>query len=150
MLVSERIHPAHHPISKAWQLARRLTYPLADAVAVQTGDIAGWFRRQTRVKRLVVISNAARYEQDLGQGDAPDLAGTAARPLVLAMGRLARQKGFDRLLEAFHRSRLAEHKWRLAIIGEGPEREALVAQATSLGIVEALTLPDTSTTSADG
>ena len=141
VLVSERIHPAHHPISKPWQLMRRLTYPLADAVAVQTGDIAEWFRRQTRVKRLVVISNAARYEQDLGQGDAPDPAGTAARPLVLAMGRLARQKGFDLLLEAFHRSRLAEHKWRLAIIGEGPEREALVGQATSLGIAEALTLP---------
>jgi glycosyltransferase involved in cell wall biosynthesis len=140
VIVSERIHPAHHPLPDAWKAARRLTYPLADAVVVQTGDIAEWFRRRTRVKRLLVISNAARYDGALGAGDEIARSG-AGGGLVLAIGRLAKQKGFDLLLEAFHRAGLAERQWRLAIVGEGPERDALMQQAASLGIAGALTLP---------
>jgi GalNAc-alpha-(1->4)-GalNAc-alpha-(1->3)-diNAcBac-PP-undecaprenol alpha-1,4-N-acetyl-D-galactosaminyltransferase len=141
VIVSERTHPGHHPLSRVWQVARRLTYPLADAVVVQTADVAAWIRRQTRVKRLVVISNAARYDEDLRQCDRTDSNVIAIRPLVLAVGRMTREKGFDLLLEAFHRSRLAESGWHLAIAGEGVERAALLEQATSLGIANALTLP---------
>jgi GalNAc-alpha-(1->4)-GalNAc-alpha-(1->3)-diNAcBac-PP-undecaprenol alpha-1,4-N-acetyl-D-galactosaminyltransferase len=61
--------------------------------------------------------------------------------LILAMGRLTRQKGFDLLLDAFQRSGLAENGWHLAILGEGLERYALVEQATALGVSQALALP---------
>jgi GalNAc-alpha-(1->4)-GalNAc-alpha-(1->3)-diNAcBac-PP-undecaprenol alpha-1,4-N-acetyl-D-galactosaminyltransferase len=138
VIVSERIHPEHHPLSQAWRKARRLIYPFADAVVVQTRDIAEWFLYQTGARRLVVIANAARNEGDIrpGANDA-----VAARPLVVAMGRLARQKGFDLLLEAFARSRLAGEGWHLAILGEGGERKALLALAASLGIADSFTLP---------
>jgi GalNAc-alpha-(1->4)-GalNAc-alpha-(1->3)-diNAcBac-PP-undecaprenol alpha-1,4-N-acetyl-D-galactosaminyltransferase len=141
VIVSERTHPGHHPLSRAWHVARRLTYPLADTVVVQTEDVAAWIRRQTRVKRLVVISNAARYDEDLRQRDRTDSTGIAVRPLVLGVGRMTREKGFDLLLEAFHRSRLAQSDWHLAIAGDGVERAALLEQAISLGIANALTLP---------
>ncbi len=141
VIVSERTHPGHHPLSRVWQVARRLAYPMADAVVVQTGDVAAWIRRHTRVKRLVVISNAARYDEDLRQCDRTDSTGTAIHPLVLAVGRMTREKGFDLLLEAFHRSGLAESGWHLAIAGDGVERAALLDQAVSLGIGNALTLP---------
>lgn len=141
VVVSERTHPGHHPVSRAWQVARRLIYPLADAAVVQTEDVAGWFRRQTRVERLVVIPNAARYDRDLRQHNRMDLNGTAVRPLVLGIGRLTREKGFDLLLEAFARSGLIGEGWHLAILGEGSERETLLAQAAALGLADALTLP---------
>ena len=64
-----------------------------------------------------------------------------ARPLVLAIGRLTEQKGFDLLLDAFHRSGLARAGWHLAILGEGPARSALEQQATALGMAEAVTFP---------
>jgi glycosyltransferase involved in cell wall biosynthesis len=57
------------------------------------------------------------------------------------MGRLSRQKGFDLLLRAFHQSDLMRSGWRLAILGDGAEREALHRQADSLGIADAVTLP---------
>jgi len=141
VIISERVHPAHNPITRAWQVARRVIYPIADVVTVQTEDGAEWFRRWTRVKRLVVISNAARYPEDIRTHTAAKVADSVARPLILAMGRLTRQKGFDLLLEAFHRSRLMEDGWHLAILGEGIERHALVQQATALGIADVLTLP---------
>lgn len=138
VIVSERIHPAHHPLSQAWHRARRWFYPVADAVLVQTSDIAEWFCSHTRVRRLVVIPNAARSVRDIAVGERHL---EAPRPLVLAMGRLAPQKGFDLLIEAFARSGLAGEGWHLTILGEGGERATLLAQAAARGLGDAFKLP---------
>jgi glycosyltransferase involved in cell wall biosynthesis len=81
-----------------------------------------------------------RYSQDLGNRT-DEAAESTARPLVLAIGRLTEQKGFDLLLDAFHRSGLARAGWQVAILGEGDARSALEQQATALGIVDAVTFP---------
>jgi glycosyltransferase involved in cell wall biosynthesis len=138
VIVSERVHPAFNPIPRVWRFARRLIYPVADAVTVQTEEGAQWFRRWTRIKHPAVIPNAARYPQDIQVNEAMP---TLSQSLILAIGRLAEQKGFDLLLEAFHRSGLAQTGWRLAILGEGPERSALEQQAMELGVAGVTTLP---------
>lgn len=57
--------------------------------------------------------------------------GSDQPPVVLAIGRLARAKGFDILIEAF--ARVANQTTaRLLILGEGPERSRLEAQISSL------------------
>jgi glycosyltransferase involved in cell wall biosynthesis len=61
-------------------------------------------------------------------------------PIVLAAGRLHRQKGFDVLLEAFAIAR-SEVDCRLVILGEGPERAALLARAERLGLSYDIDLP---------
>ena len=140
VIVSERVHPAYNSISRVWKAARRLIYPIADAVAIQTEEGADWFRRWTRVKRLVVVPNAVRYSQDPSV-EANEATATASQPFILAIGRFEKQKGFDLLLKAFHRSGLMRKGWSLAILGEGPERSALEQQAAELGIAPALTMP---------
>jgi len=55
-----------------------------------------------------------------------------ARPLVLAVGRLAPQKGFGTLLEAASRWRDIEPEPVLAIVGEGPLEARLKSQAAAL------------------
>ena len=57
------------------------------------------------------------------------------------MGRLAKQKGFDLLIEAYSRSRLSQQGWHLAILGEGDERRALLKQAADLGVTDSVSLP---------
>ena len=59
--------------------------------------------------------------------------------IILAMGRLHRQKGFDILIEAF--AALADSSIRLVILGEGEERAALRAQAKNLGVEARVHLP---------
>lgn len=46
-------------------------------------------------------------------------------PLVVAVGRLAKVKRFDQLLEAMRAARVHGGDLRLTIVGEGPERPAL-------------------------
>jgi len=59
--------------------------------------------------------------------------------LFLAVGRLARQKRFDLLIDAFARG--ARPADRLAIVGDGPWRRRLEARAARRGIADRVMLP---------
>lgn len=66
----------------------------------------------------------------------PALGGAdpAAR-VVLAVGRLSQEKGFDLLLEAWAQLPAARREgWQLRLYGDGPEAPALAAQAAAAGI----------------
>jgi glycosyltransferase involved in cell wall biosynthesis len=58
---------------------------------------------------------------------------------ILGVGRLVPLKGFATLLDAV--ARLGRPDRRLVILGEGPERAALMAQAAQLGLADRLELP---------
>lgn len=53
---------------------------------------------------------------------------------VIAVGRLTKQKGFDRLLEAWRRICNQHEDWRLAIVGGGPEEQELKQLADTLDV----------------
>lgn len=59
----------------------------------------------------------------------------------LSVGRLATQKGYDRLLEACKLLQAEGYPFQLTILGEGPERAALEAQIRELGLQETVQLP---------
>ena len=61
-------------------------------------------------------------------------------PVILAVGRLAPQKAFNNLLEAFVCTR-AQVRCRLIILGDGPQRSLLENRASELGIADDVDLP---------
>ncbi|RKR06952.1 glycosyltransferase involved in cell wall biosynthesis [Kushneria sinocarnis] len=61
-------------------------------------------------------------------------------PVIVAAGRLVPQKGFATLLQAFARV-LQQQPARLLILGEGPERDALLALGEQLDIRAHIDLP---------
>jgi glycosyltransferase involved in cell wall biosynthesis len=68
-----------------------------------------------------------------------------AEPLLVAVGRLARPKGFDlavRALGALARRGVAA---RLTLVGDGPEREALAALAAAEGVADRVAFAGTLT-----
>jgi len=59
-------------------------------------------------------------------------------PRLLCMGRLDEQKGFDLAMEALARLRGGHPSIRLAIAGDGPERNRLVGIARDLGVEDSV------------
>ncbi len=76
-----------------------------------------------------------------GDSDAPVTGETlkARPPLILASGRLVASKNFDGLIRAF--ATIEPRDARLVIIGEGPERPRLEAEAARLGVADRVELP---------
>jgi glycosyltransferase involved in cell wall biosynthesis len=123
----------------------RFAYPLADAVTAVSKGVANDVLRFARVKpeKVQVIYNPAfgddlivRSQEPL---DHPWLA-EGQPPVVLAVGRLHHQKGFDILLDSFS-TVLASRPCRLIILGEGEQRETLERQAQQLGIAAYVQFP---------
>jgi glycosyltransferase involved in cell wall biosynthesis len=67
-------------------------------------------------------------------------AGPSNVPLVLGVGRLAPEKRFDDLVQAFAKLR-EQLPCRLEILGEGPERARLEALGDRLGLAGSISLP---------
>ncbi|WP_326642459.1 glycosyltransferase [Nonomuraea fuscirosea] len=60
---------------------------------------------------------------------------------VIAIGRLAKVKGFDLLLRAWEQVSAARPGWRLRIVGSGPERARLIKLAGELGLACTVEFP---------
>ena len=138
VVVSERTDPRHHRIGRAWETLRRLTYPLAARVVVQTDGVRDWAQGVFRRAKIDMIPNAVRAFSAV---PAYRPAQMPAGPTIVAMGRLSDEKGFDLLLDAFAQSRLAANGWSLVVLGEGPKRSALSEQAVRLGVSAQVLLP---------
>jgi glycosyltransferase involved in cell wall biosynthesis len=79
-------------------------------------------------RRIHVIENSVDVDLVRARSREPlqlPLRAEGDPPLVVAVGRLSRQKGFDVLIEAHARALRAGMEHQLAIIGEGPDRNAL-------------------------
>ena len=137
VVVAERTDPRYFPVER-WQSAlRRILYPTAAAVVVQTEEVLeGWARRVARRSRAFVVPNPVLPPT----GAAWDGPALPSR-FVAAVGRLERGKGFDIVVEAFARVAPAHRDWSLVVLGEGPERGALQAKAERLGLGDRVLLP---------
>jgi glycosyltransferase involved in cell wall biosynthesis len=61
--------------------------------------------------------------------------------LILAVGRLGVEKGFDTLIEAFFELTGKYTNWDLVILGEGAERPALEKLRARLGLIKRVHIP---------
>ena len=121
VIVSERIDPHHHAIGRAGTALRRLTYPKADRIVVQTARAARYFTTVPPA-RLVTLANPVPPARAQAR---PDQAGRSERWRIIGVGRLDRQKGFDLLIPAFTRLAGRFPDWDLIVFGKGVERAAL-------------------------
>lgn len=124
----------------ARRMAIRLLYPGADRVVCNSvamrHHLVDRFRiPETRVDSIpnpVEIEEIRRKSVQSGAGmHLPDHI-----PVVVGMGRLSREKGFDILIRAAGKSSVPFH---LLLLGEGKEMESLVRLVRSLGIDDRVT-----------
>ncbi|CAM5179505.1 Glycosyltransferase involved in cell wall biosynthesis OS=Castellaniella defragrans OX=75697 GN=HNR28_001805 PE=4 SV=1 [Castellaniella defragrans] len=145
IVVSERTDPAYgdYALERLLRLLRRLTYPWARRVAVQTRQSVPHLRQVAPgVSRVAVIPNplpdglpAARTGESSG-----------SRRVLAALGRFDPVKQFDRLIEVFAELAAQFPQWDLWIWGEGAQREADVRRVQALGLEDRIHLPGFSRT----
>jgi GalNAc-alpha-(1->4)-GalNAc-alpha-(1->3)-diNAcBac-PP-undecaprenol alpha-1,4-N-acetyl-D-galactosaminyltransferase len=137
IVISERNQPDRPGLGPAHRLARRMTYGLADAMVAQTAEIAAWARARFRIP-VFVVPNPVSLKQ---YGAAARRSADDESRLLVSIGRLTHQKGYDILIKSF--SALAEQYpgWGLRIYGEGPERGALEGLIKERGLENRIKLP---------
>lgn len=126
VIVSERVDPTMYDPGFVWLAGRRLAYPQATAIVVQTHGIQQWARSHFPRTRSVVIPNPAPESVPAGVPVPP--------PQVIAAGRLTSQKGFDLLIDAFSNVSSRWPDWNLRILGEGEDRSKLESRIAQLGL----------------
>ena len=132
VIVTEHIDPSHYHIGPIWSGLRRLLYPSADFLVCPSGAALAKFQAIIRVRGRAIpdpiaVPNHPRLEPRNSTGGGHTL---------IAMGRLAPQKGFDLLLQAFSRIAGRHPDWSLTIVGFGPLRSELEEQSRSLNLAD--------------
>ncbi|MEJ2643984.1 MAG: glycosyltransferase family 4 protein [Gammaproteobacteria bacterium] len=141
---SERIHPPMLPLGRVWEAIRRWSYSRLYVLVAQTEQSAVWLREHAPAPRVRVIPNPVNYPI---VSHAPHISPsyvketTGAQRILLAVGRLAHQKGFDRLLDAYAKIASDNPEWVLVILGEGDQRAALEQQAIDLKVDDKVCMP---------
>ncbi len=135
VVVSERNQPDRPGLGPVRRAIRRLSYPRAATIVVQTEAIAAWARRRFRVP-VEILPNPVR----LAKGTEASEPRRGLPKKLIAVGRLVRQKGFDILIAAFAKIAGRHPDWVLAIYGEGGERARLEAQIGACGLSERILL----------
>lgn len=149
-ILTERLYlsriVAEEPWPKSWLFlqAMRTIYPRADYCVTVSEDAAVDLRELAALppEQVTAIYNPTLtddvYKRAKEPVDHPWFDGD--QPVVLGVGRLTDQKGFDTLINSF--AHLVE-EWdaRLVILGEGEDRDTLKSRAREHGIDDWVDLP---------
>jgi glycosyltransferase involved in cell wall biosynthesis len=128
--------PAAGAAGGVYAVLERIVARRADAVTSVSADLAGRMRRlgaRDGGRALVPAPSAPAPSAGEVAGVRQEL-GALDRPVVLAVGRLAAQKGFGTLLAAAGRWQQHHPVPLLVIAGEGPLADGLHSQARSAGL----------------
>ncbi|MEK6302025.1 MAG: glycosyltransferase family 4 protein [Acidobacteriota bacterium] len=136
VVVAGRSDPKMNDSGPIWSLLRRLTYPHADALVVQSTGAFNYFSPRVQSRTCIIPNPVLAPVENAGTA-----IRASYRPLVLAMGRMVEAKGFDLLLQAFAQVKDAHPEWRLAILGDGPLFSEMERLRNTLGLTDRVLLP---------
>lgn len=127
VIVSERIN-FYFLVSKVWRQLRQMVYPYSDALIAQTEHDREKYDYHSNVH---IVPNPLMLKHKHKN--------IQRQKMILAVGRLNKQKGFDLLLKSF--SQIKAKGWHLIILGEGLERANLEKQVDELKINKNISMP---------
>ncbi|KHK89682.1 glycosyltransferase [Novosphingobium malaysiense] len=122
---------------------RRVALARASALVVpsrrlQAIALDAWRQPAARVRLIVNGIDTGAYREPPSADAVPGLIKTPGERWLGTLAGLRAVKNLPRLVRAF--AALPED-WRLVIVGEGPERDAIAAQAAACGVAERVHLP---------
>ena len=134
VVATQQLYP--RSLSRRMRMRQRLISVIVDRYIAVSHAMAAVLRRGMLFKaRVAVIHNAVDVSAFTGSAATTHGRGTTGAPqrTVLTVARLNKQKGLEYLIAAVPR---LPSDTQLLIAGEGPDREALEAQARELAVAD--------------
>lgn len=132
-IISERIHPDHYHLSRFWNKIRKIAYPFAHFLVVQTESIKEYFEPFINSEKIKIIKNPLSTELIEKRKSY-----SIKKNIILNVGRLDRQKHQDLLIRAFFN--LNNDNWEVVLVGEGPLRNEYENLIHTLGLDQKISL----------
>ena len=132
VIISERNNPTLQTFNPLWRMARARTYPEAFSFVTMTKGAAEYYPESQRPRTRIIPNpvNLPKGWQNKRRGNT-----------ITAVGRLADQKQFHLLIDAFSKVASDFPDWNLTIWGEGALRSELERQRSDLGLDDRIALP---------
>ena len=137
-IVSERNSPANFAGKWITKVLSRMLMKTADGFVFQTKQAQAYYGGSI-AKRSVVISNPI-----IDLSDFPPVHAEKREKKIVAVGRLAKQKNFKLLIDAFSSLPDRYSEYKLVIYGDGPERGELSRRVEEKGLSGRVSMPGTS------
>jgi glycosyltransferase involved in cell wall biosynthesis len=135
VVVQEHTDPSQKRLDPGWVRLRRWFYPRADRVVVLSKTALGYFDEEVKAKSAI-IPNPIVIEPPSGDPPRP-----RDHKLLIALGRLGPEKGYDTLLRAFAEVAPKQPDWDLVIWGDGRLRGELETLRHELGLDDRVAMP---------
>jgi glycosyltransferase involved in cell wall biosynthesis len=140
VIVSEHCDPNCNNIGQGMELLRRRLYPGARCLVALTDEAMSFFSGVNGIRGRI-IPNPVLPADDREE---PEIH--KKNMVLMGMGRLSHEKGFDLLLRAFAAASNEHPGWSLEIWGQGPLQRSLEEFAARLGLSERVRFPGFTTT----
>ncbi len=147
LILCERLHYAEYalksPIKRVLiPLMMRITYPFADARVAISTELAADTQKLTNSKFECIFNPALDDDIHSKASEPLELPwDTTGIKVITSIGRLARVKGFDILIEAFYKIHKEIPNTKLIIVGEGSEKDSLVSLISKYNLNDHVWLP---------
>ena len=125
-IISERNDPIRDCPSQIRRIVRNITYKFADGYIFQTDEARDYFSQNIK-SNSVVIPNPVKKNLPLWNEKNNS-------HVIIAAGRLSKQKNYTMMLDAFSLFCQKEDSYSLHIYGEGPDRDLLERYKEKLGL----------------
>ena len=117
---SERNNPWVNPANKLERLLKKISFKRADGSVFQTADALNFYPESVK-KKAIIIKNPILLNTQLERNV------FSRNKIVLAVGRLTKQKNYINLLNAFKTfNEKKKNTYTLKIYGDGPLKEELI------------------------
>jgi glycosyltransferase involved in cell wall biosynthesis len=138
----EQTYPPQLSLGYMWKNLRCYAYGLLNVVTALTKESEGWIKDHTNARRVSVIPNAISWPLSVQEPRVnPSVFCSHERKILLTVGRLGEEKGFDRLIDVFYDLSHKYPCWDLVILGEGRLRTSLERQAKKLSLEKRIFFP---------
>ena len=113
LVISERNDPAMQRLAFPWEQLRKHLYTKADVITANSRGAIETMKSFVSPKKLVYVPNPIIIPNCSADTN-------ERRKIILFVGRLAKQKGADVIIEAFAKISHQISDWGLEIVGDGP------------------------------